>query len=98
MESRAKELIEMIASPQLLTLAVRYASQLGRIHLSEKLEEMRQIFEDQDRENEKTIQQDEITNICDSPAIVNRSILVETPNQEIIPVTIEKIYLNKIRF
>lgn len=45
MESRAKELIEMIASPALLPLAIKYASKLGRIHLAEKLSEMQPAFE-----------------------------------------------------
>lgn len=40
MEARAKELIEMIASPQLLSLAIKYAGNLGRIHLAEKLAEL----------------------------------------------------------
>lgn len=46
MESRAKELIEMIASPALLPLAIKYASKLGRIHLAEKLNEMLPLFEE----------------------------------------------------
>lgn len=46
MESRAKELIEMIASPALLPLAIKYASKLGRIHLAEKLSEMQPVFEE----------------------------------------------------
>lgn len=40
METRAKELIEMIASPQLLPHAVKYASKIGRMHLAEKLSEL----------------------------------------------------------
>lgn len=40
MESRAKELIEMLALPQLIPLAMKYASKLGRIHLAEKLGEL----------------------------------------------------------
>lgn len=53
MESRAKELIEMIASPVLLPLAIKYASKLGRIHLAEKLGEMMPQLEEQEREREK---------------------------------------------
>lgn len=49
MEARAKELIEMIASPELLTLAIKYAHQLGRIHLAEKLSELMPQFEEQVR-------------------------------------------------
>lgn len=47
MEARAKELIEMIASPQLLPLAIKYAQQLGRIHMAEKLSELMPQFEEQ---------------------------------------------------
>lgn len=47
MEARAKELIEMIASPLLLPLAIRYASKLGRMHLAEKLEELMPQIEEQ---------------------------------------------------
>lgn len=53
METRAKELIEMIASPALLPLAIKYASKLGRIHLSEKLGELYPQFEQIEREKEK---------------------------------------------
>lgn len=52
-EPRAKELIEMIALPSLLTLATKYASKLGRIHLAEKLGELLPQFEEQEREREK---------------------------------------------
>lgn len=53
MESRAKELIEMIASPVLLPLAIKYASKLGRIHLAEKLGELMPQLEELEREREK---------------------------------------------
>lgn len=47
MEARAKELIEMLASPQLLPLAIKYAGKLGRIHLAEKLGELLPQFQEQ---------------------------------------------------
>lgn len=50
---RAKELIEMIATPVLLPLAIKYASKLGRIHLAEKLGELVPQFEELERESEK---------------------------------------------
>lgn len=49
MEARAKELIEMIASPQLLPLAIKYAQSNGRMHMAEKLKELMPQFEDQVR-------------------------------------------------
>lgn len=52
-EPRAKELIEMIALPTLLPLAIKYASKLGRIHLAEKLGELMPQFEENEKEREK---------------------------------------------
>lgn len=46
-EVRAKELVEMTASPNLLPLAIKYANKLGRIHLSAKLSELMPQFEEQ---------------------------------------------------
>lgn len=53
MESRAKELVEMIASPILLEMAVKYAFKLGRIHLSEKLTELLPKIEEKESERNK---------------------------------------------
>lgn len=47
MEARAKELIEMIAMPQLLPLAIKYAGNLGRLHLAEKLGELQPHLNEQ---------------------------------------------------
>lgn len=52
-EPRAKELIEMTALPSLLSLAIKYASKLGRIHLAEKLGDLLPQFEEQEKEREK---------------------------------------------
>lgn len=52
---RAKELVEMIASPNLLPLAIKYANKLGRIHLSAKLSELMPQFEEQVCRNKKHI-------------------------------------------
>lgn len=46
-EIRAKDLIEMIASPNILSLAIKYANKLGRIHLSAKLSDLMPQFEEQ---------------------------------------------------
>lgn len=53
MEARARELVEMIASPQVLELAARYANKLGRIHLSERLNSLIPEIEEQEKLNEK---------------------------------------------
>lgn len=47
MEARAKELIEMLASPHILPLAIKYAGKLGRLHLAEKLGELLPQFQEQ---------------------------------------------------
>ncbi|XP_037806076.1 WD repeat and HMG-box DNA-binding protein 1 [Lucilia sericata] len=56
-EVRAKELIETIACTDLLMLAVKYATKLGRIHLSDKLSDLLpQIEEEQQtREHEELL-------------------------------------------
>lgn len=56
-EVRAKELIETIACTDLLMLAVKYATKLGRIHLSDKLSDLLpQIEEEQQaRENDEQL-------------------------------------------
>ncbi|XP_037887483.1 WD repeat and HMG-box DNA-binding protein 1 [Glossina fuscipes] len=49
-ETRAKELIETIACPDLLMLAVKYATKLGRIHLADRLTELLpQLEEEQEK-------------------------------------------------
>lgn len=57
MEMRAKELIETISCTDLLMLAVKYATKLGRIHLSDRLSEMLPQIEEeqQSRENEEML-------------------------------------------
>lgn len=62
MEARAKELIEMLASPSLLPLAIKYASKLGRMHLAEKLGELLPQFEEKEKERELY---DETETACD---------------------------------
>ncbi|KAJ6644470.1 WD repeat and HMG-box DNA-binding protein 1 [Pseudolycoriella hygida] len=52
-EVRAKELVEMIASPNLLSIAIKYANKLGRIHLSAKLTELLPQMEEQEQLKEK---------------------------------------------
>lgn len=52
-EARAKELIEMLALPSLLPLAIKYANKLGRIHLAERLSELLPQFEEKEKESTK---------------------------------------------
>lgn len=90
MEARAKELIEMIALPSLLPLAIKYASKLGRMHLAEKLSELQPYLEEQEKEREKQIQDSEIELFQSSP--MSLSLLMASQRDrpstpEIIPVS-----------
>lgn len=51
MESRAYELIEIIADPQLIELSAKYANQRGRIHMAEKI--LKLLAESEAKEKEK---------------------------------------------
>ncbi|XP_061399912.1 WD repeat and HMG-box DNA-binding protein 1 [Musca vetustissima] len=53
MEMRAKELIETIACTDLLMLAVKYATKLGRIHLSDRLSELLPQIEEEQQSREQ---------------------------------------------
>ncbi|XP_055381081.1 WD repeat and HMG-box DNA-binding protein 1 [Condylostylus longicornis] len=53
LERRAKELIEMIGSTAILPMAIKYAASIGRIHLADRLSEMRETVEEQEKQIEK---------------------------------------------
>ncbi|XP_073848734.1 chromosome transmission fidelity 4 [Musca autumnalis] len=53
MEMRAKELIETISCTDLLMLAVKYATKLGRIHLSDRLSELLPQIEEEQQSREQ---------------------------------------------
>lgn len=63
MEARAKELIEMLALPHLLPLAIKYASKLGRIHLAEKLNELLPHFEREEKERNQYDESESASNL-----------------------------------
>lgn len=52
-EAKAKELVEMIANPGILELAIKYAGKLGRIHFADRLAEMMPILQEKETEREK---------------------------------------------
>uniref|UniRef100_A0A1A9WIP5 Uncharacterized protein n=1 Tax=Glossina brevipalpis TaxID=37001 RepID=A0A1A9WIP5_9MUSC len=60
-EMRAKELIETIACPDLLMLAVKYATKLGRMHLADRLTELLPQLEEE-QENRK--QEEQLVEDC----------------------------------
>lgn len=63
MEARAKELIEILALPNLLPLAIKYASKLGRIHLAEKLRELLPQFEQEEKERNQYDEHESASNL-----------------------------------
>lgn len=73
-EMRAKELIETIACPELLLLAVKYATKLGRIHLSDRLSElMPQLEEQNQRERQELHEFEQYNNVTLSPVMRSQS-------------------------
>lgn len=60
-ELRAKELIETIGCPDLLLLAVKYATKLGRIHLADRLSELMPKIEE--NHEKKTQEENEILQV-----------------------------------
>ncbi|XP_050325107.1 WD repeat and HMG-box DNA-binding protein 1 [Bactrocera neohumeralis] len=73
-EMRAKELIETIACPELLLLAVKYATKLGRIHLSDRLSElMPQLEEQNQRERQELHEFEQYNNVTLSSVMRSQS-------------------------
>lgn len=73
-EIRAKELIETIACPELLLLAVKYATKLGRIHLSDRLSDLMPQLEDQkQRERQELHEFEQYNNVTLSPVMRSQS-------------------------
>lgn len=52
-EQRAKDLIETIASSQLIPLACKYARKINRVHLAETLSALHSTFQDQEKLDEQ---------------------------------------------
>ncbi|XP_053674269.1 WD repeat and HMG-box DNA-binding protein 1 [Anopheles nili] len=65
-EQRAKELVETIASSQLIPLVIKYASKIRRYHLAESLAPLLANFQEQEVQEEKLEQE----SIRESTAIV----------------------------
>lgn len=75
METRAKELIEMIASPVILPLAIKYASKLGRIHLAEKLNELLPQFDEQEKARNQYDETDAASDLLLSTPIASQNLI-----------------------
>lgn len=56
-EAKAKELVEMIANPGILELAIKYAGKLGRIHFADRLAEMMPALQEKETEREKEMEE-----------------------------------------
>lgn len=86
----------MLAMPSILPLAIKYATNLGRIHLAEKLGELEPQFKQQEIERKK-LDEDEAANniIMSTPTSIHNLI---TANQESssttpVPVRIIQFYI-----
>lgn len=90
MEARAKELIEMIAMPQLLPLAIKYAGNLGRIHLAEKLTELQPRINDQEKEKVCYEENEEATEILLDSNLL-KSEQSNRLSHQIIPVSVNSL-------
>ncbi|XP_063695779.1 WD repeat and HMG-box DNA-binding protein 1 [Culicoides brevitarsis] len=55
LEYRARELIELIALPEIVPIAAKYASGLGRIHLVQKLQDLMPVVEERQKEIEEKL-------------------------------------------
>lgn len=55
LESRAYEIVEMIANKKLIELAAKYASQKGRIHMANKISKLLMDFEEKEQQKEKLL-------------------------------------------
>ncbi|XP_017473483.1 PREDICTED: WD repeat and HMG-box DNA-binding protein 1 [Rhagoletis zephyria] len=72
-EMRAKELIETIACPDLLLLAVKYATKLGRIHLSDRLSELMPQIEEQSQRERQELHEFQQNHVTLSPVVRSQS-------------------------
>ncbi|XP_049291296.1 WD repeat and HMG-box DNA-binding protein 1 [Anopheles funestus] len=66
-EQRAKELVETIASSQLIPLVIKYASKIRRYHLADSLAPLLPTFQDLEMQEEKLEQE----SVRENAAIVN---------------------------
>lgn len=87
----------MIAMPSLLTLVIKYATKLGRIHLAEKLGELLPQFEEQAKEREKYDENEAANELLLSTPTTNliRSNLDNNSTPSIIPVNLTIVQLCK---
>ncbi|XP_067633364.1 WD repeat and HMG-box DNA-binding protein 1 isoform X2 [Eurosta solidaginis] len=72
-EMRAKELIETLACPDLLLLAVKYATKLGRIHLSDRLSELMPQLEEQNQRANQDLNDFQHHNVTLSPMMYSHN-------------------------
>ncbi|XP_050091209.1 WD repeat and HMG-box DNA-binding protein 1 [Anopheles aquasalis] len=63
-EQRAKELVETIASSQLIPLVIKYASKIRRYHLADSLAPLLPTFQEQENQEEKLEQESARENVA----------------------------------
>lgn len=87
----------MTALPSLLTLAIKYASKLGRIHLAEKLGELLPQFEEQEKERAKYDETEAANELLLSTPINAHNLIrsnQEKTTPSIVPVCLIAVNLN----
>lgn len=71
LEHRARELLELIAIPEIIPIAAKYASGLGRIHLAQKLAELMPEIEEKNKEINEKLNEPEIEEATPLPSHSN---------------------------
>uniref|UniRef100_A0A336LWJ2 CSON003924 protein n=1 Tax=Culicoides sonorensis TaxID=179676 RepID=A0A336LWJ2_CULSO len=59
LENRARELIDLVALPEIIPAAAKYASGLGRIHLAQKLQDSFSVVEERQKKIEEKLNEPE---------------------------------------
>lgn len=91
MESRAKELIEILATPNLIALAIKYASKLGRIHLAEKLNELLPQFEKEEKERNQYDEHESASDLLLNTPVASTLIqMQDNASPSVVPVSLQR--------
>lgn len=82
----------MMALPNLLPLAIKYASKLGRIHLAEKLSELTPQFEQEEKERNQYDEHESASNLLFSTPVASPLLQMQNnASPSVVPVIIRKI-------
>lgn len=93
MEYRAVELCEQIASEKVIELAIKYARRINRIALSNKLESIADIKEEEKEKNIENKDKNETINKSDDESLIDNDVeefslnIIKKPDIEIKPLS-----------